>query len=335
MAGDCDYYLASTHGDHTTKITSFKTKKIIRVFRGHPRTPWSVKFHPRDPNIVASGCLGGHIIIWDIEANKVVAKTRVDCHIISLAFSPDGRVLAIAGTSSLKFWHYGGKPRIAPHMPLVDDGGTLANPETSFQNLRCVRFLPCGKKIIIGLIRADQVQRQIGSVVLNLWNVGCSSSGQVTLHNKKRICQYVQLYSDGGIDVSKCGKYVVTCTASPNPDSGNILAMISLRERTFGRVTECVSFPGVEEVKHTTSVKLSPSQKYVIVGRSSVDNNNFTHKNPVICVYDISACPARPVCQVNRDGHDSNMCLFHPLEGRGFIYGTKDGKVVRVRFGPK
>ena len=28
-----------------------------------------------------------------------------------------------------------------------------------------------------------------------------------------------------------------------------------------------------------------------------------------------------------QNGHDSNMCLFHPLEGRGFIYGTKDGKV--------
>ena len=25
------------------------------------------------------------------------------------------------------------------------------------------------------------------------------------------------------IDVSKCGKYVVVCTANPNPDSGNIL----------------------------------------------------------------------------------------------------------------
>lgn len=25
---------------------------------GHPRTPWSVKFHPTDPRYVASGCLG-------------------------------------------------------------------------------------------------------------------------------------------------------------------------------------------------------------------------------------------------------------------------------------
>ena len=32
---------------------------------GHPRTPWTVKFHPSDPNMVASGCLGGELRIWD------------------------------------------------------------------------------------------------------------------------------------------------------------------------------------------------------------------------------------------------------------------------------
>lgn len=29
-----------------------------RIFKGHPRTPWTVKYHPIDSNIVASGCLG-------------------------------------------------------------------------------------------------------------------------------------------------------------------------------------------------------------------------------------------------------------------------------------
>ena len=34
-----------------------------------------------------------------------------------------------------------------------------------------------------------------------------------------------------------------------------------------------------------------------------------------------------------QDDMDSNVCLFHPLEGRGFICGTKVGESVRVRFG--
>jgi len=31
----------------------------LQVLRGHSRTPWCVKFNPRDSNILASGCLAG------------------------------------------------------------------------------------------------------------------------------------------------------------------------------------------------------------------------------------------------------------------------------------
>lgn len=51
-------YFATTHGDHTVKVFEFDTRKQIREFRGHPRTPWTVKFHPSDSDIIASGCLG-------------------------------------------------------------------------------------------------------------------------------------------------------------------------------------------------------------------------------------------------------------------------------------
>ena len=179
------------------------------------------------------------------------------------------------------------------------------------------------------------------------------------------------------IDVSKCGQYVVTCTANPNPDCGNILvrqhpvlrlaavqfsfelcgfvackgpedacplishqsptqAMISLRATTFGCVTECVSFPGVSssclsthcaivsawsvvfvfvgqsrtrrrgrggqahhlreafavaEIRHRRCVSsvspiccgsVIPTTYATDSGRSSVDNNYFTQKNPVV-----------------------------------------------------
>jgi WD40 repeat protein len=57
--------LASTHGDHTVKITSCHTGKLVRNLDGHPRTPWTVKYHPTDSNIVASGCLGFQVRVWD------------------------------------------------------------------------------------------------------------------------------------------------------------------------------------------------------------------------------------------------------------------------------
>lgn len=49
---------ASTHGDHTVKVFQFATNTCIRVFNGHPRTPWTVKFNQADQDIIASGCLG-------------------------------------------------------------------------------------------------------------------------------------------------------------------------------------------------------------------------------------------------------------------------------------
>ena len=36
---------------------------IIQVFDGHPRTPWTAKYHPTDSDIIASGCLGCEVSI--------------------------------------------------------------------------------------------------------------------------------------------------------------------------------------------------------------------------------------------------------------------------------
>ena len=57
--------LASTHGDHTVKITCVHSGKLLRTLEGHPRTPWTVKYHPSNSRIVASGCLGYQVRIWD------------------------------------------------------------------------------------------------------------------------------------------------------------------------------------------------------------------------------------------------------------------------------
>ena len=62
-------YLASTHGDHTVKVFTLQSASfdIIREFKGHPRTPWVVKFHPKDSNILSSGCIGSEVRVWCIQ----------------------------------------------------------------------------------------------------------------------------------------------------------------------------------------------------------------------------------------------------------------------------
>ena len=70
--------LASTHGGgHTVKITDAGSNAIVRTLFGHPRTPWTVKFHPNDPHILASGCLGFQVRVWDLRRR---AKAKVAAH---------------------------------------------------------------------------------------------------------------------------------------------------------------------------------------------------------------------------------------------------------------
>jgi WD40 repeat protein len=63
-------FVASTHGDHTVKIFKHCNSECVHVFHGHPRTPWTVKFHPSDSNIVASGCLGCEVQHSRLFANR-------------------------------------------------------------------------------------------------------------------------------------------------------------------------------------------------------------------------------------------------------------------------
>ena len=132
--------LASTHGDHTVKVISFPEGRVLHTLEGHPRTPWTVKFHPTDSNIVASGCLAFEVRIWDVARERCIFLETLTKHIVSLAFHPLGRILAISSCGNsenqLYLWSYGvsrpTKVLDADHM------------------LRCVEFSPSGRFLITG-----------------------------------------------------------------------------------------------------------------------------------------------------------------------------------------
>lgn len=63
--------VASTHGNHNIYVTDVKSGKNIKILVGHPRTPWCIAFHPSSNQILASGCLGGQVRIWDLSVSIV------------------------------------------------------------------------------------------------------------------------------------------------------------------------------------------------------------------------------------------------------------------------
>ena len=61
--------IASTHGDHNIYVTDVASGALLNTLRGHPRSPWCVAFHPTNSQLIASGCLGGEVRVWDLHVS--------------------------------------------------------------------------------------------------------------------------------------------------------------------------------------------------------------------------------------------------------------------------
>ena len=77
---------------------------------GHPRTPWTVKYHPTNPTLLASGCIGFELRLWDTRAGVCLRRTMLAFPIISVSFHPSTDMLAVASGSSLYLWNYKDTP---------------------------------------------------------------------------------------------------------------------------------------------------------------------------------------------------------------------------------
>ncbi|KAK9795580.1 hypothetical protein WJX73_006789 [Symbiochloris irregularis] len=96
--------LASTHGDHTVKLTCLRQCCCIKTLVGHRRTPWVVRFHPLRPNILVSGSLDYEVRVWDANSGACLHSHNFGRPIASLAFKADGSLLAIASGHTLFAW---------------------------------------------------------------------------------------------------------------------------------------------------------------------------------------------------------------------------------------
>ncbi|XP_014607709.1 PREDICTED: probable serine/threonine-protein kinase DDB_G0282963 [Polistes canadensis] len=132
--------LASTHGNHNVYITEVKTGKNIRTLSGHPRTPWCIAFHPSSSQILASGCLGGQVRVWDLSGGSEIWNAVSHTVIASLAFHPSEQLLAIATFNEIHFWDWSKSEPFA-----------VASTGSDQEKVRYVAFDNLGRKLITGI----------------------------------------------------------------------------------------------------------------------------------------------------------------------------------------
>ncbi|KAL0748499.1 hypothetical protein Bca101_030501 [Brassica carinata] len=131
--------LASTHGDHTVKIIDFQTGNCLRVLTGHHRTPWVVRFHPRDSEIVASGSLDQNVRLWNATTSECIKSHDFRKPIASMAFHAEDELLAVASGHKLHMWHYNGSGEESTPVVVLK----------TRRSLRAVHFHPHGAPFLM------------------------------------------------------------------------------------------------------------------------------------------------------------------------------------------
>ncbi|CAG2197955.1 Activating molecule in BECN1-regulated autophagy protein 1 [Mytilus edulis] len=147
--------IASTHGDHSVRITDAATGKCTHVLEGHPRTPWCLAFHPSSNQIVASGCLDGEVRIWDLfGGGSEVWRCKEHTVIASLTFHPTDNLLVFAAGNSVYFWDWT-KPE-----PFA-----VCSTKHDFERVRWVKFHPHGHHLYTGITNTATLQQSNSSRV--------------------------------------------------------------------------------------------------------------------------------------------------------------------------
>lgn len=111
--------------DKTARLWDWKTGKEIHVLRGHAGWVMAIAFAP-DGRTAATACTSEDVFIrlWDVKSGKELRRFEghepgLNTAITSIAFSPDGRMLASAGFGdTIHLWEVAtGKERCCFHAP--------------------------------------------------------------------------------------------------------------------------------------------------------------------------------------------------------------------------
>ena len=279
-------YIISHGWDNTIKVWDVETFSELRTLSGHTDQVWCAAVSP-DNRLIASGSMDRTFIIWDIETGEKIQQVKISPYyaktkgiipeldgkiqnsIYSLAFSPDGKNLAVASADKLvRIWDI--------EQSVFIDALDGQHPT----NWMWTCYSPNGKYIItcsshsvykegLKVIWETETYSQVGRIVMSgdiLFTennelgiyTGNNSMNYYDLSNGKLITNKTFPDFNGNFNMSPDKKFMVSC----NEDSYIILRNIKTQE---------VVWTYEHEKLEIHSANFSPDGKYLIAGTPESD----------------------------------------------------------------
>ncbi len=261
--------LVSGSEDKTIRLWDVASGKPIgQPLIGHNNIVSSVAFSPAG-KILASGscsisdedanCKSGEIILWDVASRELLdeARTAHQGHVYSVAFSPDGKLLASGGLdATIRLWHVkSGK--------LIGDSFTLPTHSVS-----SVTFSPNGKMLASGGCHQLYLH-SCGQGEIMLWDVASGKPIGQPLVGHTDLVWSVAFSPDGNMLVS-----------------GSVDATIRLWYVTSGKLIDN-EFAG--HTHTVSSVTFSPNGKILASGSCGESDGNGNCGRGDIRLWDVAS----------------------------------------------
>ena len=128
--------LASASADNTVRLWDVETNANIATLEGHERRVNAVAFSP-DGKVLASAGGDGPVRLWNVESGQQKAALKGHEWATSVAFSPDGTLLASGGDLTVRMWD-------------VATNTNIATLEGHTEVVNAVAFSPEGKLLTSG-----------------------------------------------------------------------------------------------------------------------------------------------------------------------------------------